>query len=384
MKSGNEQYLVCVLEAEGPDLEEICTRYWAVDEAGAFIETVTAIGKSFGLTAAKLGRFVKENSYAYSLDIACPRCNRPIAFRSRAEFQAEANRITKECEDCKLEMVQQKNQEKERQLRERQQAAIEECPDVTSFTTEQCIYLLALLKLAATEDMMEISELSTIQYGMFTPTKDLDHQALKSLLHSGIIYISPTSHLTSIEITEKGISYYIDSVRWRVSLQDKGCGPIYAVLEDEIRQRLSCQGPAILMELCHEISLHECLAFLDESLSEHRLGYEYGEKTVAVLRAALEQYPVAKVYNFIWRSARDAAAFYQRKQTSKAHASRTVVGSIERQCQQALANSWDVKAYKRNFRMPQSSLSRVVFNTLLGTDDAGFNILIKELFSREG
>jgi hypothetical protein len=51
------------------------------------------------------------------------------------------------------------------------------------------------------------------------------------------------------------------------------------------------------------------------------------------------------VYSFIWRAAKDAAAFYVRERVTKRHAANTVVGAIERSAERAVANGWDVKDF---------------------------------------
>ncbi len=50
----------------------------------------------------------------------------------------------------------------------------------------------------------------------------------------------------------------------------------------------------------------------------------------------------------------------------------TVVGAIQRQAERALSEEWEVKAYRRDFRCPQSMISQVLFNTALQMGDIGF------------
>jgi len=84
--------------------------------------------------------------------------------------------------------------------------------------------------------------------------------------------------------------------------------------------------------------------------------------------------------SFIWRAAKDAAAFYVRNRVSRDHAAKTVVSNIERQIERSISNEWNVAAYQRNFDHPQSVLSRTLFNTVLITDDGGFKRKISSLF----
>ncbi len=111
----------------------------------------------------------------------------------------------------------------------------------------------------------------------------------------------------------------------------------------------------------------------------NQLSFSPGEKTLQTISVCLENFSVAQLYNFIWRAARDTAAYYMRSSISKKQAANSVVRSISRSLEQSLANDWDVKPFSRNYNLPQSSLSRIIFNTLLGTDDGGFNSPLHEL-----
>jgi hypothetical protein len=82
---------------------------------------------------------------------------------------------------------------------------------------------------------------------------------------------------------------------------------------------------------------------------------------------------VAQICNFIWRAAKDAAAFYVREAVSKQHAANTVIGAIQRYGERAKAEGWDIKPYRRNFDCPQSMVSEVLFNAVLRIGDDGFN-----------
>ncbi|MGP9797445.1 hypothetical protein ACT3UJ_08810 [Halomonas sp. 86] len=49
-----------------------------------------------------------------------------------------------------------------------------------------------------------------------------------------------------------------------------------------------------------------------------------------------------------------------------------------------MANEWEVKPFGRNYNLPQSSLSRVIFNMILGTDDGGFDYRLADVFEKSG
>ncbi len=55
------------------------------------------------------------------------------------------------------------------------------------------------------------------------------------------------------------------------------------------------------------------------------------------------------------------------------HAANTVPGSIQRMTEKAIAEGWDVKPFRRDFRAPQSVLSQVLFTKVLKLPDGGFS-----------
>ena len=110
-------------------------------------------------------------------------------------------------------------------------------------------------------------------------------------------------------------------------------------------------------------------------MAKHQFDFSIGEKTIAVLKAALQHYSIAQTYNFIWRAARDAAAYSLREGIHIKRAANTVPGYIQRNYERALAKRWDVKAFGRDFDAPESWLSHVLFNTALRLPDGGFNTI---------
>jgi hypothetical protein len=63
----------------------------------------------------------------------------------------------------------------------------------------------------------------------------------------------------------------------------------------------------------------------------------------------------------------------------KRQAANSVVGNISKNMEKALANRWEVMPFKRNYKLPQSTISQLLFNTVLGTDDGGFHYKLSDL-----
>lgn len=208
-----------------------------------------------------------------------------------------------------------------------------------------------------------------------SPDARFDMEILASLSQSGLISVHPESNLNAFQLLDDGgYRYYIALVAWSLLLPQDAGHPRELV---ELLERLLSSAEFRnarrdeLLALAKEISLLECLSFLDYVLAEHRLALTPGEKTKVVLRRALEVCSVSQVYNLIWGATKAAAAFCMRG-ANRRHAANSVIGNIQRQLERALANNWTISAFHRNYSLPQSILSQVVFNTCLGTDDGGF------------
>jgi hypothetical protein len=105
---------------------------------------------------------------------------------------------------------------------------------------------------------------------------------------------------------------------------------------------------------------------------EHLFEFTPGEKTTQYLEFALQHFSTGQVYNIIWRAVKDAAAFYMRGDVSKKHAANVAVSAIQRSAERAIAENWDLKPYRRNYKTTQSIVSEVFYNFASMLGDAGF------------
>ena len=81
---------------------------------------------------------------------------------------------------------------------------------------------------------------------------------------------------------------------------------------------------------------------------------------------------------FIWRAAKDAAAYYQRGGVSKKQAANSVVGSVQRQTERAIAGEWEVPNYRRIPQIPNSLVTQVLFVTALKIGDNWMEYSLKQ------
>lgn len=372
------------LEAD-TDAQDLCLRYWKVDETGRFVESVASIYKEAGLTQVEFTRVVRRHCRAWSTVLKCSRCAQALQFVTRSDFSGRSEGRGYVCRQCVEAEQAERDTAKRLVIMAEYERVMAAGVSVEALSIRHCLFLLALSKFAADEDLGSIGAYSRAGPGLLTPMPTFDLALIDELWVAGMIAISPDSSLDAIVLGEKGdASFHFEQVRWTPTVRcDEPFNSVYEHLEARIRRSTFAEGHVEqLKACCDELASLECLAFLEAVLGEYGMGYSPGEKTRAVLAKALEEYSVAQVCNFLWRAAKDAAAYQMRSGVSRSHAARTVVGSIERQIERAQANGWEVNGFRRNFKLPQSVLSRVVYNLLLGTDDGGFTEHNETLLAR--
>ena len=359
----------------------ICKDYWQQDADGKFVLKVQEIADRHGVQAHMVSKHVKLHSYVWLAKICCVLCKKPYRFGTRLQYQERNRYMHSTCKKCSEDERKNITNQKKNILIKFRKTAANNTPDIATLDLKSIIYLLAAIQALSNEDLSTIEPLNNYPAYTLSPDPDFDRSALRYLLDKHLLLINLDTSPNAVELHEDGTA----SINFVMSTFDFALGQqqtielIHNFLATEALQNF--QHSSEFIELCQEVQLQECLGFLKVTLEEHQLYLSPGEKTQQALGQCLEKFSVAQVYNFIWRAARDAAAYYMRSSISKKQAGNSVVGSISRNMEQALANDWYVKPFNRNYNLPQSSLSRIVFNTLLGTDDGGFKNQLYDLLN---
>ncbi|MGY4489858.1 hypothetical protein [Pseudomonas sp. TE3610] len=359
-----------------PRIRALCQRYWRVSQdTGRFLETVATIYRAESMGSGELTALVKRHSRAWSTVMKCSRCGEPVQFATRTDFIGRREGRPFRCGVCKALEQQQLDTAKRMRIVEAYQQAMAAAQPLTALRPRHCLYLLALIKHAGSEDLSHIRPYCQVRHGRLTPMRDVDRDLINQLWRTGVIAVDPESDTAAFELdSEQDARVHFNEVRWQPVVEGLSGAALYERLEAQVLQAdFLQQGAEDIRECCEHLALLECLAFLETALEEYRLGYRAGVKTCAMITRALQCFTVAQVCNLLHRAARDAAAYYQRGGVSRDHAAKTVVGSFERLMEKALANDWEIAPFKRNFNVPQSALSRLIYNRMLGTDDGGFS-----------
>ncbi len=375
-----------VISSETESIRDICSFYWELNEDGSFTHTVTSIAKLFKKNSHEITKINKQYCQAYSKNICCYNCGAPYIYNSRSDYQScfNNNDYSYKCNACIEKEILDETEEKISRLSKYYNISKPDPFDLNSLSFRDAIFLLAIIKYQASEDLEYLKPYTSNQKDMLSPSDEYDLKIYKHLAENNIIILSPRTELTALKLTDNGsFQYRIDQACWEIPV-DNRTYPEIKIFIQQLEKKLSSidwedSWYSEAKELGKEIALQESLAYLNCVMTEHQFNFSVGEKTILVLNKILEQCSVAQSYNLIWGAAKDAAAYYMRSNTPKAQAANSVVGGIERKFERYLANNWEIKAFRRDFRLPISIVSQVLFNTTLHTDDGGFNKVVNKI-----
>lgn len=118
-----------------------------------------------------------------------------------------------------------------------------------------------------------------------------------------------------------------------------------------------------------DVAIAECKAYLVHMLQRHGLEFTPGKKTDDVFRRALRWYSIGQVFYFIWRAAKESAAYRVRDKVPAKQAANSAVTRISTEVDRAYAQGWQVNVYRRDSRLPLSMVSHLLFARSLNLDD---------------
>jgi len=249
--------------------------------------------------------------------------------------------------------------------------------DVTEMSFSQAVYLLSVIRSGASEDLEYIVPRKYYESPL-SPCESYDEEILMQLYRAELLFVHPGSKNDNV-IVIKGdppsFEFYPLGVHWLIHQVDLK-KPEKTI--EELEKILSAKKwPAPwsseVNALRTRIALEESLQYLRYVMSEHGFNFTVGEKTTQIVKSLLNDLSVSQTYNFCWRAAKDAAAFYLRSRVPRQQAANIVPGSIQRMFERAAVEGWDVRPFQRNFNVLQCMVSQVLYNTTLKIGDEGFN-----------
>ena len=377
-------------------IKALCQNYWQINKYGCFIYDVKELAGQYGINTPTLYKVVKESCIAYISDTACISCGKQHACHNRTEFNKLIKKNNMICMECRAKQQQQFLYEKQEEEKKKELEKIEKEKkhrvqlvndvsfilknhpfDFSKASPGQIIFLLTLIRFSANEELSKLQAYSDIYGIRFTPNENYSIEILEQLYDDKILLIDPNSNLSAFDFHDKK---FITKVSCLINYKDDISSLLSMIGEIVCMPEFFDTYSLEIKQLCEEVALQECLAYLDYQLTARHFVFSPRKKTKEVFNKLLQKYSVAQMYNFIYRACRYASDEYQKRQISKEQAARLIPGAVQRYGERAEAEGWEITPYKRDFNLPQSELSVVLYDAILGKPDGGFNISIENLF----
>lgn len=361
----------------------ICRAYWQQDEDGKFMLKVSDIAEAYDMKPRAVTKLVERSSYVLIATSACRICKGAYSYKTRSEYQERhlyAETTCVSCSEAKHKAIAEKK--KDILLRIRQAAEDKEV-DFATLDPRSTIYLLATIQALGNEHLNNVEPLSVYPPCALSPDSDYDQKILHHLIDKSLLLISMDTAKYAIELLEDdGYKVHVERSTFDLAFDQYQIKELNNNFHNAITLYNIKQTPEFV-ELCREIQLSECAGFLKSTLKDYQLPLSPGEKTQQVLSQCLERLSVAQIYTLIETATRDAAANYMRRLITKEQAANSVLAVISRNLEQHSADAYQVEPTNRSNKRPQSLLSRMIFNTALGTEDGGFKQPLHELIQQK-
>jgi hypothetical protein len=191
------------------------------------------------------------------------------------------------------------------------------------------------------------------------------------LQKSGLISLSDCSSPDALRLDANGIVYDPGKVRWQ--LRAEASLAFISAIESAGR---TGSWPARWGEEVADawllVAMAECRQYFDHCARQRGFHCDSDHAVAVMLMNLLQDMSVAQCYRAIWFGARAAADFLVRSRCSRPHAANYMIGACQRWADRARAESWDVIPFKRNFDLPRSMISYVLFDVVLKIGECGF------------
>ncbi|MFE5620833.1 hypothetical protein ACFQ8S_02025 [Streptomyces virginiae] len=377
------------LELHTDDPREVSAlrAYWTLAEDGeTWAQTVTAVREEYGFRQREMQALVQEGGTARLFDVRCPECGGPQEATSRthcADLRRGGNVL---CTTCRI-LAEQTRQEAARERQERRQQALQEAFPIRT-ELELRAEDLTLFQAVALHALFSDPALETA--GRTTPTalwpkerrwapEVLRDDYERRLLHAGSRTLirshrDSDADAFSWEDDKPTGGFYLGRVGYYlVGAETEPAARVPRLLTD--LNRVFREGPwpdAWLRqwrELWEELAVAQAGAYLDMKLREHHLEMKQGDGTRTALADALATFSLGQVFNFIYRAAKDSAAYYQRGGVNKAQAANSTIGRISASADRARANGWEVKSFGMPWNLPFSAIAETFFSKVMWQAD---------------
>ena len=357
---------VVLINNPEPEVAELCEAYWCRDRGvKQWAFSCAEIEATYEVTSSRLRQLVEGYSYGVVAGNYCDQCgNGRWRLTSRAQYISPISPSLEPCRPCRDAAIQAEADAWRAYVRSRFIDKVE-CnkggPIVACLPFRSLVFFLDLWNVGASEDC---SSILPREQWRFELSPGFDHDMLLYLWTEGLIAVHPECPMdafgSACEVG-KPLSMIIVNTLWAVPVATVGDTDSVVAFVRRIDKEISSRTlPLEPSEVLSELAVALCCEYLAARMIEYGFSGEVGKKTAEVLRSGLAHFSMGQVFNFIWRAAKDAAAFYQRAATCRKHAENIVPGFIQRSAWRALNEGWEIRPFRRDWDLPLTALESVV------------------------
>ncbi|WOD10092.1 hypothetical protein RPW65_13610 [Pseudomonas sp. NyZ704] len=351
---------------------ELAKRYWAMDEAGTYLEKVTGLVPFRQLTQSSfMSSHVRKYCRAYDENQQCRLCGGPILVTKRHEprkaFQVSARPCTACAELIKqdeLRIKQAEEAELQRVLEKRSHDMACRTISYDALADDICVLLLAMEALIGprlakgTFKKNECDALTPYDTGFF----------FNRLREEGIILDSPSAARPGAYFLENGqLGVHWDRAEFSLVADGRlGRG------EDAIRwiAERDFNNPEALFDLWLDYAVGDVVRYLLDQCRIYNLvlGSEGIEKIKGTIRQALRVYSTSQLWSVIWKVVKDASSLASHMYFNRIKASATIPNKIRKQLERAGQEDGISRYWSRPGHHLAGSLG-TVFSRLFSLDE---------------
>ncbi len=241
----------------------------------------------------------------------------------------------------------------------------------------EAVYLKALISHYSTEDLEFVDPAHFTQVP-FAPNSELMWSVLRHVyFNTFTIAPCPDSPIEGYAFGEEGEAPRFYWSRVDIRLFPRLTEPERRSYLKDLDKRLnSLSFDADVMteewKLWVELIKSEALEYYQAKLNEIGVEFdELGDRTDSVFENLAERFPLSKIYHIVFATIKNTHHFIAQKRIARRNWKSVYVGAVERNADRYEAQGW-LKDYRRDYGLPQSTLSATYFNSYLGIGDDYF------------
>jgi hypothetical protein len=381
-----------------PNLIELARMYWEFDpDTNAFKFPPAEIAYKLKCNISQMGKIISGYCTAYDKTLICSKCNKTnFVYKNRTDFTLRRDTwdrskspsgVCGECNKKRWEPVGENNKEKnvsDAQLRNKILRSFSKKPAICApedLRLLDAAFLFAYGRAGLEGGHHILLSLENLKRKgvRLTPLETITVTITSVLNRSKVLLIHPGNHINIFSDILSEKEWLVSPTRsnwiFPSSPQNPDTpGSLFKELEMRFaRDDFPNSWKAQAYLAWKFLASLECLEYLIFIGNEYKLTIEPGGKTAAMFVKLLERYSVAQLYSFIWRATKETVEKCMRENTTIHHAINIIPSAIQRMVEKAEAEGWESVSYRRNFKLPQSLMSEVLYNEILKIGDRGFN-----------